>query len=197
MRQFYACRFRPADKREYTYHSDLGEPFSPGNEVRVPDKSGEGWSRVYVVAKHPADFVPSTKFDTKPILGIATQEHDARAIATDLTKDEARVLEWLGKEDSSAYGECHGPALDGLIDKRLAMVVAAAGSAGADIGYSRVFLTDRGHAVAKAYGPADLLAVVEAASDAHGEADRAASGLVDRAEAADDDSWNNEHGDRS
>ncbi len=42
-----------------------------------------------------------------------------------------------------------------------------------DIGYSRVFLTDRGHAVAKACGPADLLAGVEAASDAQGEADRA------------------------
>lgn len=172
MRRFFECRFRSADKRAYTYHIDGPDPLSPGNEVKVPDKSGEGWSRVYVVAQHPADFVPSTKFDTKPILGIAPQEYDARAIATDLTKDEARVLEWLGKEDSSAYGECHGPALDGLVDKRLAMVVAPADPA-RDIGYSRVFLTDRGHAVRKAYGPADLLAGVEAASDAQGEADGA------------------------
>ncbi len=29
---------------------------------------------------------------------------------------EKELLEWLGKEDSSAYGECHGEQLDALME---------------------------------------------------------------------------------
>jgi hypothetical protein len=63
-RQFAACKFRPDDRRTYTYHWD-GEPLAPGDEVKVADRSGDGWTRVTVstVTHRP----PS--FDTKPILG--------------------------------------------------------------------------------------------------------------------------------
>jgi len=40
----------------------------------------------------------------------------------DLTPDEARTLRWLGQKKYSQYGECHGPALDGLIAKGLAQL---------------------------------------------------------------------------
>jgi hypothetical protein len=39
-----------------------------------------------------------------------------------LTEDEADLLDWLGQEDFSQYGECHGKALDALIAKGLAQV---------------------------------------------------------------------------
>lgn len=39
-----------------------------------------------------------------------------------LTKDEQLVLEWLGKEDYSQYGECHGSALNGLLEKGLVQI---------------------------------------------------------------------------
>lgn len=46
-------------------------------------------------------------------------EQSARAMI-DLTKSEGFLLDWLGKEDSSAYGECYGPELDRLKDLGLA-----------------------------------------------------------------------------
>jgi len=156
-RQFYACRFRSADKREYTYHWDGPEPFMPGAEVAVAKAKNEGTQRIYVVARHPADFTPD--FDTKPIIGPADPipVEEAQLAAAELGKDAARTLAWLAKEDSSAYGECHGPALGKLISERLAMVTDPGGPP-RDIGYSRVILTDRGHAVAKA-APAGELAL--------------------------------------
>jgi hypothetical protein len=42
-----------------------------------------------------------------------------------LTPDETALLQWLGREDFSQYGECHGRALDGLIAKGLAQVHGA------------------------------------------------------------------------
>lgn len=41
---------------------------------------------------------------------------------TTLTNSETFLLEWLGKEDSSAYGECKGRDLDVLVDLGLAEV---------------------------------------------------------------------------
>ncbi len=38
----------------------------------------------------------------------------------DLTPTERDLLEWLGKEDFSQYGECYGSNLDSLIRKGLA-----------------------------------------------------------------------------
>ena len=42
----------------------------------------------------------------------------------ELTNQEQFLLGWLGKEDFSQYGECHGAALDGLVAKGLAQVHA-------------------------------------------------------------------------
>jgi hypothetical protein len=57
-----------------------------------------------------------------------------------LTSQEKFLLEWLSKEDSSAYGECEGQALTVLINCGLAMVTPEVPRTG----YSRVSLTDAG-----------------------------------------------------
>lgn len=41
---------------------------------------------------------------------------------TDLTGSERDLLKWLGQEDFSQYGECHGTTLDSLIAKGFAQV---------------------------------------------------------------------------
>ena len=41
---------------------------------------------------------------------------------TSLTVSEKDLLLWLSREDFSQYGECHGSALDGLIEKGLAQL---------------------------------------------------------------------------
>lgn len=42
-----------------------------------------------------------------------------------LTKDEADLLKWLGQEEYSQYGECHGASLNSLVAKGLAQVHGA------------------------------------------------------------------------
>lgn len=64
MRQYVACKFRPEDRRTYTYHND-GEPVAVGDAVKVLDRSGDGWKRIEVV--EIGHIAPS--FPTKPILG--------------------------------------------------------------------------------------------------------------------------------
>lgn len=54
------------------------------------------------------------------------------------------LLEWLSKEDSSAYGECRGEALDRLIGKGFAEVGPT--PPGLDKNYARVRLTEAGRA---------------------------------------------------
>ncbi|APL94116.1 hypothetical protein [Sphingobium indicum] len=71
-RQYVACKFRPDDKRSYTYHND-GEPVAVGDEVKIAGRSDDGWQRVHVVAI--ADEMPS--FETKPILGKVEPEAPA------------------------------------------------------------------------------------------------------------------------
>jgi hypothetical protein len=39
-----------------------------------------------------------------------------------MTNDERDLLRWLGKEDFSQYGECHGRALDALIARGFAVI---------------------------------------------------------------------------
>lgn len=55
---------------------------------------------------------------------------------------EKDLLEWLGQEDSSAYGECHGEQLDALIAKGLAEVEQA--PPGRSKMFARVTLTEAG-----------------------------------------------------
>jgi hypothetical protein len=58
-----------------------------------------------------------------------------------LTKAQRFVLEWLSKEDSSAYGECRGSDLDALLSAGLAKVRNRERG-----DYARVELTDAGRA---------------------------------------------------
>lgn len=69
MTQFVSVKFRPTDKRSYTY-SNEGDPVSVGDFVKVPDSREDGWKRVEVVAV--TDAAPS--FPTKPILGLAPEQ---------------------------------------------------------------------------------------------------------------------------
>jgi len=45
---------------------------------------------------------------------------DAEIKAHTITQDELALLKWLGQEDFSQYGECHGKILDSLVSKGLA-----------------------------------------------------------------------------
>lgn len=67
--QFVACKFRISDTRTFTYAND-GTPVKDGDVVRVPDRSGDGWKKVYVVSV--TDEAPP--FECKPILGLHTEE---------------------------------------------------------------------------------------------------------------------------
>ena len=72
-RQYLAVRFRPGDRRTYTYHND-GPPLGAGQEVRVPDRSGDGWTRATVVEA----FTAAPTFATKAILGLVEADADAQ-----------------------------------------------------------------------------------------------------------------------
>ena len=64
MTQYVDVKFRVEDTRTYTYAWD-GEPLNEGDAVRVEDRSGEGWKKVFVVST--TDEAPP--FQCKPILG--------------------------------------------------------------------------------------------------------------------------------
>lgn len=72
-RQYVAVKFRANDRRSYTYHND-GHPISLGDRVKVPDRSGDGWTPGTVVDLHYA--TPS--FPTKGILGRIDPEKPAQ-----------------------------------------------------------------------------------------------------------------------
>lgn len=57
----------------------------------------------------------------------------------ELSGEEQFLLKWLSKEDSSAYGECHGYSLNTLINTGL---VKASETPPSD--FARVSLTDAG-----------------------------------------------------
>jgi hypothetical protein len=68
-RQFVECKFRPDDRRAYTYLNE-GDRVRVGDVVKVPDRSGDGWQRVTVSGID----LPAPKFECKPILGLAPVE---------------------------------------------------------------------------------------------------------------------------
>lgn len=73
---------------------------------------------------------------------------------TDLNIDERDLLKWLGQEDFSQYGECHGKALDTLISKGFAQIHGAEEhqtfiAKGTGMMYRAVSLTDAGIAALK------------------------------------------------
>ncbi len=65
-----------------------------------------------------------------------------------LSGEEKMVLRWLWKEDSSAYGECHGYALNTLLNTGLATSNETPPS-----DYARISLTDAGWAILKQLPP--------------------------------------------
>lgn len=87
--QYVQCKFRREDTRSYTYHYEGEDELSIDDEVKVADKSGDGWKRVYVVAI--GDEKPP--FPTKPILEKIEPEpaEEPTPVATpglDLDEDE-------------------------------------------------------------------------------------------------------------
>jgi hypothetical protein len=80
VRQYVACKFRADDIRSYTYHFDhaVGDQvLQIGDEVKVADRSGDGWKRVIVAMINDTE----PPFPTKPILGLAeTKENEEDAI---------------------------------------------------------------------------------------------------------------------
>ena len=74
-RQFVAVKFRTSDTRTFTYTWD-GEPLAEGDQVRVADRSGDGWKVVFVVST--TDEAPP--FACKPILGRHVEEEPATPI---------------------------------------------------------------------------------------------------------------------
>lgn len=84
--QYVQCKFRREDTRSYTYAYDGAVELAIDDEVKVPDRSGDGWKRVYVTAI--TDEAPS--FPCKPILGKVEPEpvEPAAAPSLDLGDDE-------------------------------------------------------------------------------------------------------------
>lgn len=79
-RQYVTARFRKEDRKTYTYHND-GDLLVPGDEVKVADRSGDGWQRIYI-----ADVgVAKPDFPTKPILGIAPPRDEETAFQEKLS----------------------------------------------------------------------------------------------------------------
>lgn len=66
-RQYVAVKYREEDKRTYTFHHD-GEPLSVGDRVSL----GTGFGIVAEVG-----VAKPTRFDTKPIVGLAPKEAEA------------------------------------------------------------------------------------------------------------------------
>lgn len=60
-----------------------------------------------------------------------------------LSDEEFFVLDWLGRDDSSALGECNGAGLSGLIDKGLAEI-GPQPKYHTDPRYRRVWVTEAG-----------------------------------------------------
>lgn len=61
----------------------------------------------------------------------------------DLSTSASFVLGWLAQAESSAFGECKGPALDELVARQLAEI-SAPGPLRIDPDYCRVRLTEAG-----------------------------------------------------
>lgn len=68
---------------------------------------------------------------------------------TDLTSSQHHLLDWLSKEDHSAYGECKGKDYDRL-DALGCVYVVHRDQRGDD--FNRVGLTDKGHELRKELG---------------------------------------------
>ncbi len=68
-RQFVAVKFRPSDKRTWTYHNDRA-PVACGDVVKVPPRFGSGWQRA--TGHEITDEAPA--FETKAIMGVVQDD---------------------------------------------------------------------------------------------------------------------------
>lgn len=71
-----------------------------------------------------------------------------------LTSGQQFLLEWLGKEDSSAFGECRGSDLQALLESGLAELGPYPFRSN-DENYRRVSLTEAGRRALQAEGGAE------------------------------------------
>ena len=65
-RQYVAASFTPGSPKLYTYHND-GERCAVGDEIMLPSRLNDGWTRGFVVQVD----MPKPAFETKAILGKA------------------------------------------------------------------------------------------------------------------------------
>lgn len=72
-REFVAVKFRSGDKRAYTYHWEGPDPIACGDQVKVPDRRGDGWTRATV---HEIGLA-APEFATKALLGRIEPEAEA------------------------------------------------------------------------------------------------------------------------
>lgn len=78
-RQYLTAKFRPTDKRAYTYHND-GPPVAPGNEIKIPSARGtDGWARATVFGLISEAEAKAQPYETKAILGLAEPKADPLA----------------------------------------------------------------------------------------------------------------------
>lgn len=87
-RQYVLVKFRPRDHRTYTYHND-GPPVAAGDEVKIPDRSGDGWKRFTV---HEISWLKPA-FNTKAILGLHEPEPQRRDLLSDLDDEVQQSLD--------------------------------------------------------------------------------------------------------
>jgi hypothetical protein len=92
MTQFIKCKFRETDSRAYTYRND-GAAVAVGDYVKVPDKSGDGWKKVFV---SEVDVEEPTQFACKAILGLWEPEPKPEGDLLADAETDAAVSEFLG-----------------------------------------------------------------------------------------------------
>lgn len=89
MPQYLTAKFRPTDKRSYTYHND-GAPVAVGDEIKLPSTRHEdGWVRGTVFGIISEAEAKAQPFETKAILGLAEPKVDPiLAMAADDSSDD-------------------------------------------------------------------------------------------------------------
>lgn len=90
------------------------------------------------------DQTPSAILNYIEALETALSSLPQAGVSEPLTSQERFLLEWLGKEESSALGECSGCDLDVLINRGFAVIAPA--PEGQHRHFCRVSLTDAGRA---------------------------------------------------
>ena len=97
--QYVAVKFNPNHSRTYTYEW-AGAPVRPGDRVKVPDSSGDGWK------PRTVESVSTTKpaFDCKAIVGLYDgADVDAKILAAG--DDRGKVVSAKAPKPKPATGD--------------------------------------------------------------------------------------------